>query len=61
MLPLTTGQRDRTDDLHAIFEVSVPGAIRVAQALLSLLNASTAPMVIMISSSLGSLAWRQPL
>ncbi len=44
-------------DVHAIYDVNVFGAIRVTQAFLPLLKASTAPRVVMISSSLGSLAW----
>jgi NAD(P)-dependent dehydrogenase (short-subunit alcohol dehydrogenase family) len=48
---------DMIADVRAIYDVNVFGAIRVTQAVLPLLKASTAPRIVMISSSLGSLAW----
>ncbi len=48
---------DRISDVRAIYEVNVFGAIRATQAFLPLLKASAAPRIVMMSSSLGSLAW----
>lgn len=48
---------DRVSDVRAIYEVNVFGAIRTTQAFLPLLKASDAPRIVMMSSSLGSLAW----
>jgi NAD(P)-dependent dehydrogenase (short-subunit alcohol dehydrogenase family) len=48
---------DRISDVRAIYEVNVLGAIRTTQAFLPLLKASDAPRIVMMSSSLGSLAW----
>jgi NAD(P)-dependent dehydrogenase (short-subunit alcohol dehydrogenase family) len=48
---------DRVSDVRAIYEVNVFGAIRTTQTLLPLLKASDAPRIVMMSSSLGSLAW----
>jgi NAD(P)-dependent dehydrogenase (short-subunit alcohol dehydrogenase family) len=44
-------------DVRAIYDVNVFGVIRVTQAFLPLLKASASPHIVMISSSLGSLAW----
>lgn len=43
--------------VRAIDEVNVFGAIRATQPFLSLLRASAAPPIVMMSSSLGSLGW----
>ncbi len=43
--------------VRSLYEVNVFGAIRATHALLPLLRASKAPRIVMISSSLGSLAW----
>jgi len=48
---------DTMANVRAIYEVNVFGAIRVRQAFLPLLKASSAPRIVMTSSSLGSLAW----
>jgi len=48
---------DRILDVRTIYEVNVFGAIRATQAFLPLLKASDAPRIVMMSSSLGSLAW----
>jgi NAD(P)-dependent dehydrogenase (short-subunit alcohol dehydrogenase family) len=48
---------DRISDVRAIYEVNVFGAIRTTQAFLPLLKVSDAPRIVMMSSSLGSLAW----
>ena len=43
--------------VRGIYEVNVFGVIRITHAFLPLLKASKAPRIVMISSSLGSLAW----
>ena len=43
--------------VRGIYEINVFGAIRATHAFLPLLKASDAPRIVMISSSLGSLAW----
>ncbi len=48
---------DTIGSVRAIYEVNVFGAIRATHAFLPLLRASKAPRIVMISSSLGSLAW----
>ena len=48
---------DTIASVRAIYEVNVFGAIRAAHAFLPLLRASKSPRIVMISSSLGSLAW----
>lgn len=48
---------DAITDVRAIYEVNVFGVIRATQAFLPLLKASSAPRIVMITSSLGSLAW----
>lgn len=48
---------DAIANIRAIYDVNVLGAIRVTQAFLPLLKASAAPRIVMMSSSLGSLAW----
>ncbi len=48
---------DTIESVRAIYEVNVFGAIRATHAFLPLLRASKAPRIVMISSSLGSLAW----
>lgn len=48
---------DAITNVRAIYEVNVFGAIRATHALLPLLRASKSPRIVMISSSLGSLAW----
>ena len=48
---------DTIASVRAIYEVNVFGAIRATQAFLPLLRASGTPRIVMISSSLGSLAW----
>ena len=48
---------DTVESVRALYEVNVFGAIRATHALLPLLRASKAPRIVMISSSLGSLAW----
>nr|WP_321983248.1 SDR family oxidoreductase [uncultured Lichenicoccus sp.] len=48
---------DTIASVHAIYEVNVFGAIRTTHAFLPVLKASKAPRIVMISSSLGSLAW----
>lgn len=45
------------EDVRGIYEVNVFGAIRATHAFLPLLKVSKAPRIVMISSSLGSLAW----
>ena len=45
------------DSVRGLYEVNVFGAIRATHAFLPLLKASKAPRIVMISSSLGSLAW----
>ena len=44
------------DDMRAIFDVNVFGAVRVTQALLPLLRKSEAARIVMISSGLGSIS-----
>ena len=44
-------------NVRAIYDVNVFGVIRATQTFLPLLKASRAPRIVMISSSLGSLAW----
>ena len=48
---------DTVASVRAIYEVNVFGAIRATHAFLPLLKASKSPRIVMISSSLGSLAW----
>ncbi len=48
---------DTVESVRAIYEVNVFGAARATHAFLPLLKASLAPRIVMISSSLGSLAW----
>ena len=48
---------DRILDVRVIYDVNVFGPIRATQAFLPLLKASAAPRIVMMSSSLGSLAW----
>ena len=48
---------DTISSVRGIYEVNVFGAIRTTHAFLPLLKASKAPRIVMISSSLGSLAW----
>ena len=48
---------DTVESVRALYEVNVFGAIRATHAFLPLLKASKAPRIVMISSSLGSLAW----
>lgn len=43
------------DDIRAVYEVNVFGPLRTTQAFLPLLEASAAPRVVMMSSSLGSI------
>ena len=45
------------ETVRGIYDVNVFGAIRTTQAFLPLLKVSKAPRIVMISSSLGSLAW----
>ncbi len=58
---VSTGWRPPSEDtianVRAIYEVNVFGAIRATHAFLPLLKASEAPRIVMISSTLGSLAW----
>ena len=49
--------QDTIDSVRSLYEVNVFGAIRATYAFLPLLKASKAPRIVMISSSLGSLAW----
>ena len=49
--------QDTIANVRAIYEVNVFGAIRATHAFLPLLRASRSPRIVMISSSLGSLAW----
>ena len=51
------GPPSKDTTVRTIYEVNVFGAIRTTQAFLPLLKASKAPRIVMISSSLGSLAW----
>ena len=44
------------DDLRAVYETNVFGVVRVTQAFLPLLEASEAPVIVNVSSGLGSLA-----
>ena len=44
-------------DVHAIYDVNVFGVIRTTQAFLPLLKKASEPRIVMVSSSLGSLAW----
>lgn len=44
------------DDVRAVYETNVFGAVRVTQAFLPLLRAAAAPAVVNVSSGLGSLA-----
>lgn len=48
---------DTITDVQAIYDVNVFGVIRATQAFLPLLKRSAEPRIVMISSSLGSLAW----
>ncbi|MBE7211671.1 MAG: SDR family oxidoreductase [Gluconacetobacter diazotrophicus] len=48
---------DTVANVRAIYEVNVFGVVRTTLAFLPLLRASAVPRVVMISSSLGSLAW----
>ena len=48
---------DTISSVRSLYEVNVFGAIRATLAFLPLLKASGAPRIVMISSSLGSLAW----
>ncbi len=48
---------DTISSVRSLYEVNVFGAIRTTQSFLPLLKTSTAPRIVMISSSLGSLAW----
>ena len=48
---------DTISSVRGTYEVNVFGAIRTTHAFLPLLKASKAPRIVMISSSLGSLAW----
>lgn len=48
---------DTIVNVRAIYEVNVFGAIRATHAFLPLLKASKSPRIVMVSSSLGSLAW----
>ena len=48
---------DTVANVRAIYEVNVFGAMRATHAFLPLLKASEAPRIVMISSTLGSLAW----
>ena len=48
---------DTIKSVRTIYEVNVFGAIRATHAFLPLLKASKAPRIVMISSTLGSLAW----
>ncbi len=49
--------QDTIASIRAIYEVNVFGAIRATHAFLPLLKVSRSPHIVMISSSLGSLAW----
>ena len=49
--------QDGVASVRALYEVNVFGAIRATHAFLPLLRASRSPRIVMISSSLGSLAW----
>lgn len=49
--------QDTIASVRAIYEVNVFGVIRATHAFLPLLKASRAPRLVMISSTLGSLAW----
>ncbi len=53
----TPPSEDTIANVRAIYEVNVFGAIRATHAFLPLLRASPSPRIVMISSSLGSLAW----
>lgn len=53
--PPPTSQ-ESVDEMRAIFDVNVFGAVRVTQAFIPLLRKSTAARVVMISSGLGSIA-----
>ncbi len=44
-------------DVHAIYDVNVFGVIRTTHAFLPLLKKASEPRIVMVSSSLGSLAW----
>ena len=44
------------DDLRTVYETNVFGLVRVTQAVLPLLEASAAPVIVNVSSGLGSLA-----
>jgi NAD(P)-dependent dehydrogenase (short-subunit alcohol dehydrogenase family) len=48
--------QESVDDMRAIFDVNVFGAVRVTQALVPLLRKSAAARIVMISSGLGSIA-----
>ncbi len=48
---------DTVASVRALYEVNVFGTIRATHAFLPLLRASASPRIVMISSSLGSLAW----
>ena len=58
---ISTGWGPPSDDaianVRSIYDVNVFGAIRATHAFLPLLKASEAPRIVMISSTLGSLAW----
>lgn len=45
------------EDMKAIYETNLFGAVRVTQAFLPLLKAASAAKIIMVSSGLGSLGW----
>lgn len=49
--------QDTVASVRAIYEVNVFGAVRTTHAFLPLLRTSRSPRIVMISSSLGSLAW----
>jgi NAD(P)-dependent dehydrogenase (short-subunit alcohol dehydrogenase family) len=48
---------DTIENVQAIYAVNVFGTIRTTHAFLPLLKVSPAPRIVMISSTLGSLAW----
>jgi len=48
---------DTIATVGATYEVNVFGAIKTTQAFLPLIKKSSAPRIVMTSSSLGSLAW----
>ncbi|GGL10636.1 short-chain dehydrogenase [Nocardia jinanensis] len=54
--PSTPPAETPADDLGAVFETNVLGAVRVTNAFLPLLRASPNPRIVMVSSGMGSIA-----